>query len=162
MKTLIVFYSFEGNTRYIAEIIARETDGDLEELKTPDQPKSHGFSKFFWGGKQVFMNEQPRLESLLADPEQYELIVIGTPVWVGTVTPAVKVFLQRVKFQDKKVAIFCCHGGGKGKTLEFMKEQLSDNMLVGEIDFKEPLKDNEFNVSQKVKEWLNDIDKLFK
>ncbi len=158
MKTLIVFYSFEGNTRHIAELIAQKMNGDLEELKTPDQPASHGFSKFFWGGKQVLMNEQPRLERFTADPEEYDLIVIGTPVWAWTVTPAVKAYLQQVRIQGKKVAVFCCHGGGKGNTLEFMKEQLSGNELVGEIDFKEPLKDDPTIIEQKVSEWLKKFD----
>ena len=33
MKALVLYYSFSGNTRLIAEMVAKELNADLEELK---------------------------------------------------------------------------------------------------------------------------------
>lgn len=45
----------------------------------------------------------------------------------------------KYKLSGKKVAIFCCHGGQKGKTIEKMEECLKGNIIIGENDFLEPL-----------------------
>lgn len=33
MKAIVVYYSFEGNTKLIAQTIANTVDADIEELK---------------------------------------------------------------------------------------------------------------------------------
>ena len=48
--------------------------------------------------------------------------------------------------------MFCCSGGGKGRTLEKMKEQLAGNEFIGVVDFIEPLRDKEKNI-EKAKTW---------
>ena len=46
MKKLVIFYSFEGNTKYIAENIAEAVDADILELKPVKDIKSNGFMKY--------------------------------------------------------------------------------------------------------------------
>ena len=54
------------------------------------------------------------------DPKKYDLIIIGTPVWAWTTTPAIRTYLTQNK--PKKVAFFCTSGGSKGKVFEDMEE----------------------------------------
>ena len=143
MKILVIYYSFEGNTKLIAENIAREIDADILEIKPIDEIKTKGFMKFFWGGKQAVMNEKPELQPFDKNPNDYELIFIGTPVWAWGPAPPMKTFFDKYKFENKKIALFCCHGGGKAKTLDKMKDALGkNNEFIGQIDFVEPLKKN--------------------
>lgn len=67
MKSIVVFYSLEGNTRMIAQAIAKETGADLLELRPKQEIPKKGFRKFFWGGKSVVFREQPDLENEFPD-----------------------------------------------------------------------------------------------
>ena len=157
MKKLIVFYSLDGNTRFIARAIAESTGADMMELQPRVQPELKGFMKYLWGGRQVFMKEKPQLLSFQKNPQDYDLIFIGTPVWAFTYAPALASFFELIKLQNKKIALFCCSGGGKGKTLENMKKMLAGNEIVGEIDFVEPLRRDRKKNEDLAKEWAGKI-----
>lgn len=157
MKTLVIYYSFEGNTRFIAETIANSINADILELKLKEEIKSKGFMKYIWGGRQVVRQKVPELILFDKKPEDYDLIFIGTPVWAWTFAPALRTFFTTVILQNKKISLFCCHGGQVGKTFDKMKVLLSGNTILGNTDFEEPLKnDKEFN-SNRAREWAKVI-----
>ena len=89
MKTLIVYYSLEGNTDYAAGKISEITGGELLRLVPKKAYPSKGFSKFIWGGKSAVMGEKPELEPYNVDLESYDLVVLGFPVWASNVTPPI-------------------------------------------------------------------------
>lgn len=161
MKKAVIFYSYEGNTKLMAESIAQEVEADLIELKPKDEKKSKGFMKYFWGGRAVMMNIKPELLPLNKDIQEYDVLFIGTPVWAFSYTPALKAFFSQNTFKDKKICLFCCHGGGKGGVFKNMKAVLAGNQILGEIDFKEPLKKETEKKIKKAKDWavgiVNDI-----
>lgn len=154
MKKLVVYYSFDGNTKFIAQIIAEAVGADMLELKPLAEPKSHGFSKYIWGGRQVFFKEKPPLAAFDKKPSDYDYIFIGTPVWAWTYAPALGTFFSQTQLKGKKIALFCCSGGGPGKTFNNMKEKLAGNEIVSEMGFIEPLRDQESN-AQKARQWAS-------
>lgn len=156
MKKLVVFYSFEGNTRYIAENIAKSINADILEIKPKNDVKSKGLMKYFFGGKQVVLGQKPELEELDKDPNEYDFIFFGTPVWAFSYVPAFKTFFSEVKISRKKVALFCCNGGNKGKTFVNMKIELKDNDIVGEIEFIDPIKGEEKKAEEAAK-WAQKV-----
>lgn len=151
MKSLIIYYSFEGSTKFIAETIAKETGADLLELKPEKELKSHGFSKYIWGGRQVVMKIKPKLLPFAKNPNDYDVIIIGTPVWAYTFTPPLRTFFSEVKLQNKKIVLFCCSDGEKGKIFENMKKELGDNDFIGEMEFVETAKNKTENGKKAVK-----------
>lgn len=156
-KILVVYYSFEGNTKLIAEAIAEELGADLLQLRLKKEMKSKGFMKYLWGGSQVMMKKEPELLPLDKNPENYELIFIGTPVWAWSFAPPLKTFFKTVSLKNKKVALFSCNGGQNGKTFEKMKIELAGNDIIGEMEFFEPLlKEKEKNINKAV-EWVRGI-----
>lgn len=136
---LVIYYSFEGNTRHIAQQIAQATAADLLELRTRQEPQSKGFAKYMWGGAQVVMRRRPRLEPLDADPTAYDLLFIGTPVWAFTYAPPLRSFFATVRLQRRRVALFCTHEGGPRNTLLHLRRALAGNEIVGEREFLTPL-----------------------
>ena len=64
MNTAIIYYSLEGNTRFVCEKIAKELNGetDIIELIPTKAYPDKGFKKFFWGGKSAVMAEKPELQ----------------------------------------------------------------------------------------------------
>lgn len=157
LKKLVVYYSFEGNTRFIAESIAQETGADILELKPKKDLESKGFMKYVWGGRQVVLKEKPELIEFDKNPEDYDMIFIGTPVWAFTYTPALNTFFDMVKLNCKKIALFCCNAGGKGKTFTNMRLALKNNDIIGEIEFLEPLKKSKEESKKKAIEWAKKL-----
>jgi flavodoxin len=157
MKALVVYYSLEGNTRFIAESIAEAVGADLLELKPTEDIPSKGFMKFVRGARQVITRKQPELQPLDSNPQDYGILFIGSPVWAGTYTPALRSFFASAPIKGKKVAVFCCHGGGKGRTLGKMGQALEGNELVGEMDFLEPLRKGRDEKGKKAADWAGRI-----
>ena len=155
-KKLIVYYSLDGNTRFVAENIAKIINADLLELKPIKEEVPRNFMKYFWGGRQVWMKQKPALYSFELNPQNYDTLFIATPVWAFSHTPAIASFFEAVKLEKKKVGLICCSGGMKGKTFENMKEKLAGNEFIGELHLKEPLSNKEKNISL-IKEWLGKI-----
>jgi flavodoxin len=153
MKTLVVYYSFEGNTRYIAERIASAAGADMQELKPVNDIPSKGFMKYVWGGRAVFKKQAPELQPLGKDPSSYDVVFLGTPVWAFTFAPALRTFFDICRLQGKKVALFCCCGGSKGKTFERMRERLEGNRILGEIVFVEPLSRSKDESGREAEAW---------
>ncbi len=160
MKTLVIYYSLEGDTKLIAEAMAQATGAELLEVKPKVDIESKGFMKYVWGGKQAFMKDKPELLPLEKNPADYDFLIIGTPVWAWTVSPAIRSFLSDNKIAGKKVALFCCCGGQKGKTFNEMKMLLAGNTILGEIELREPLKHNKEADAEKAAQWALALAKL--
>ena len=80
MKTAIVFYSMNGNTKFTAKTIASQTGADLIELKPEKSYPDKGLRKFIWGGKSAVMGETPKLLPYEFDADKYDQIIFGYPV----------------------------------------------------------------------------------
>ena len=144
-KALIIFYSLEGNTQFIAERIASKIWADLLQLHPEKEINQKWFMKYMRWGRQVVMKFTPKLQPRTIDINQYDTLIFWTPVWAFNYAPALRTFFTEQKFQNKKILLFCCHEGGKGKSLENMAIALAGNEIISQIDFFAPLK--------KDKEW---------
>ncbi|RQD69640.1 MAG: flavodoxin [Tindallia sp. MSAO_Bac2] len=155
-KILVVYYSLEGNTKMIAKEIAGYLGADEEEIR-PLKEIGTGFSKYFWGSSQVLMKKKPEIHSLQFNPENYDTIIIGTPVWAWTYAPPIATFLSKTNLKGKNVAFFSCHGGQNGKTFQNFKDETSESRIIGEIDFFEPLTKNKEDSLLRVKKWCDEL-----
>lgn len=117
-KTLILYYSFEGNTDQVARWMAEATGADLERIAPLKELQSKGFSKYIWGGRQVVMKETPPIHPLTKNLEEYDWILLGTPVWAGTCAPPIHTLLTSGLLQGKEVHYFYTHDGGASKAPE--------------------------------------------
>ncbi|AEF83542.1 flavodoxin [Treponema primitia ZAS-2] len=157
MKTLVIYYSYEGNSALAAEEIKKAAGADLLELKTEDDTRRTGLAKYFWGGKQVVTHQSPKLKPYTVNPGDYELIIIGGPVWAGSPAPALQSFLGETKITGKRIALFVTHAGGKGKALDKLKALLPGNTIAGEIDLVNPGKQERAAVSKQIGDWVKAI-----
>jgi flavodoxin len=156
MKVVVVFYSYDRNCTFVAERLKSQLNADLIQIQMKDDKRRRGFAKFFWGGGMVFMKKKPPLKPYAFDPAAYDLIVIGAPVWAGSPAPPLKTLLSDTAMSGKKVALFVCHGGGKGNALGKFKAMLGGNEIVAEADFKEPLKNSE-EAERRISDWVKQI-----
>ena len=157
MKTLVVFYSHTGHTGHIGRAIAEAADAELLQLETREEEPAGKVGMLFRGVWQVLCRKRPDLREFTIDPNDFDLLFLGTPVWGGTFAPAVRTFLSHNKFENKRVALFCCHAGGKGGVFRRLRAALEGNSIIGEIDFVEPLrKDTESKTAQAAK-WAREL-----
>jgi flavodoxin len=157
MKTAVVYYSYEGNCAFIAGQIKSRLGAELVALETVDKKKRTGLAKYAWGGSQVFMHKKPALKPCNFDPGAYDLIVLGTPVWAGSPSPAIASFLSSVKITGKRIALFVCHAGGKGKALEKFEALLPGNVVAGRIDFVNPARGDSGELLKNLDGWVKTI-----
>lgn len=155
-KTLVVYYSFEGNTREIGEAIGKKLGADTLDLKPLKEIPQKGFMKYFWGGKMAVFGEKPPLEKINLNLNSYETIFIGVPVWASKPAPPLNTFLEEFKIENKKVALFCTFDGSMGKTFEVIKENIKGNNFISEKGFKAPSKNIE-KAKMEAAEWAAKI-----
>lgn len=135
MKTAVVYYSMSGNTEQTAEKIARQIGADLIRIEPVKEYPSTGFKKFLWGGKSAVMGDTPALQPYRFDGD-YDTIVIGTPLWAGTMAPPIKSFIKenRDKLSGKSISAFiCCAGGGAEKAFEKIKAEVGTDTLSAQM-----------------------------
>lgn len=121
MKTLVVYYSRTGNTRRVARRIAEDLDADREQIE--DTKNRDGIMGFLKGGKDSLFRNQTELGELTKDPGDYDLVLVGTPVWAGTVCPAIRTWLGRFCDRLNNMAFFLTtRTSGKEKTFIEMTE----------------------------------------
>jgi len=140
MKTVIVYYSCDGNCAFAAKQIGKTLKADIIQVQLTDEKKRHGASKMFWGIMQIMSGALPAIKPVNFDAEAYDLIILGAPVWASSPAPAIRTFLSQTKISGKKIALFMCHGGGMGKAMEKFKALLEGNSIVTEIDLNSPVK----------------------
>lgn len=117
MKTLIVYYSLEGNTDHMAKRIAEKISADLLRIEPVKAYPGKGFLKFVWGGKSAVMGEKPELKPYDADLSAYDRIIFGSPVWAANITPPLRTFVSdnMESLAGKKLAAFVCEAGNGGE-----------------------------------------------
>lgn len=125
MKTLIVYYSFEGNTRYAARLLAEKLDADTLELEPErDYPRGNA-SKYVFGGAAASMSTAPKLKPYLCEPEKYDLVILGSPVWAGRAAPPLNTFLNSHNLRQSRVATFACSASGNaGHLFESLEKKV--------------------------------------
>jgi len=154
-RICVIYYSYEGNTKAIAESISEATGAKLISLKSVNEMESTGFMRYIYGGYKARIDDTPELVPYDFNADDYDLIFIGTPVWWYTLSPTINSFMNKTKFENKNVAIFCTDGGGIGSTFTKMKELLVNNNIVGEKEFVKVLKTQ--GSTDVAKQWSTDI-----
>ncbi|MGD2247145.1 MAG: NAD(P)H-dependent oxidoreductase [Candidatus Methanofastidiosia archaeon] len=109
MKTLVVYYSRTGHTKKVAKAIADTLSSDIEEIV--DGQNRSGPIGFLRSGYQAYRKSLIDIKDLKKDVSEYDVVIIGTPVWAGTVSSPVRTFLHIYKDYFNKVAFFSTHGG---------------------------------------------------
>ena len=110
---LIAYFSWSGNTRYIANILRQKTGADLFEIEL-EKPYSTNYSQCLDEAKRDQRQAaRPRIQSQVANIAQYETIFLGYPNWWASIPMPIATFLESYDLTGKTIAPFCSHGGGR-------------------------------------------------
>ena len=158
MKKLVVFYSYTGHTKMIAESIQKKLNCDILEIK-PTKPYSTDY--------QTVVDEEqnnssagktPDIQKIDKNINEYDEIIIGTPVWWYTIAPVIRTFLTQNDLSNKTIKPFATNAGWLGHTFQEI-QKLCPNSKVDKgmnIVF-ESYSDNLVTSPDEIEKWIDEL-----
>lgn len=160
MKAIIVYYSLDGNVDDTAENIAEILAADTLRLEPQKEYPTGKVSKFFWGGKSVMFGEKPKLKPYSVNLEEYDTIILGTPVWAGSFVPPLRTFIQESKLDGKKIALFACSSSGNANgCFQKLKKECGIDHAAAELSLVDPLKKQKEEDKRKIQDFVKKLKK---
>lgn len=157
-KIAVLYYSVSGQTRFTALKIRDMLDCDIFEIQTEEFIKPNFFSRYYRGIKQMKSKELPKLKKTEFNADMYDCIIVGSPTWASSCTPAIKAFAKENKIENKKLGFFTTYeGSGYTKCLESMKELFPNNDFIALASFKSPRRENKEKFREKLKTFAQQI-----
>ncbi len=125
IRACVVFYSYSGITRGVAEGIRNASGCDLIEVKTKNPYSS--FSVYTTGVLHSRKGACDPIEPEVIDVSGYDFLIIGSPVWAWKPSPAINAAVRALKGCEGKMAvIFTTCSNQPGEALPVLSKALSD------------------------------------
>jgi flavodoxin len=150
MKSLVVYYSRTGNTKFVAEEIAAELGADIEEIV--DLKSREGRLGWLSASRDGTGNRQTSISETKRNPVDYDLIVVGTPVWAWSPSAAVRTYFAKHDLSGKNLALFFTLDNNIRGAVEKTKKLIANPVIVGELVLVKP-SSNKDETKKKIYEW---------
>lgn len=154
-KSLVVYFSWSGNTENVAKSIQSQTDSDIFEI-VPTTPYSDDYDTVVdLAQEEQRTGARPAISGSIENIEQYDVIYVGYPNWWGDMPMILYTFFDTYDLSGKTIAPFCTSGGsGLSGTVNKIKElepnaAVTDGLHIGSSSSADP--DNA------VSGWLSEI-----
>ena len=154
-KSLVVYFSWSGNTENVAKSVQSQTDSDIFEI-IPATPYSDDYDTVVdLAQEEQRNNARPAISGSIENIEQYDLIYVGFPNWWGDMPMILYSFFDTYDLSNKTIAPFCTSGGsGLSNAVEEIKDleenaTVIDGLHIGSSSASDPESD--------VSEWLQEI-----
>lgn len=132
MKTLIVYYSRTGNTRKLAEKIASALDAEI--LQIHDEVDRSGLFGYLRSLKEALSKQEAKIRLQSIDPSQFDVVIVGTPVWASSMSSPVRAFLDDQAAKFNRVALFCTLGGNGGTAALRQMQKICKKLPVATME----------------------------
>ena len=110
-KILIAFYSRSGSNRKVAGKLRQNLACEIEEIV--DLKERRGAVSMFFCGLDTILKRHAKIRPPKENPLLYELVVIVSPLWAGSLPPAVRAYLSKNKNRLNALAFLSVSGRGK-------------------------------------------------
>ena len=157
MKTLIAYFSYGGNAALVAGILKNTLNAETIEIRLLNDKKRFGPGKFLWALSQVLGNKKPAVKPCAVNFDNYDLIILGAPVWADHPSPVLMSFLDQAKLTGKKLGLYICRATETSQAMEKLRQALAGNTIAGEIEFISPKKSDPGDLKQKVEQWAKTL-----
>ena len=153
---LVIYFSATGNTKALAETIAETAEADLAEI-IPAEPYTSDDLNYnndsCRANQELNSDARPAIEPLDVDIAQYDVILLGYPIWWGQCPPVVRTFLESYDLSGKTIMPFCTSGSsGIGASLSKIRELAPDSTVT------EGFRGTASTTNEQINEWLNSND----
>jgi DNA-binding transcriptional ArsR family regulator len=125
IRACVIFYSYSGITRGVAEGIRNASGCDLIEVRTKTPYTS--FTAYTKGVLRSRKTECDEIEPEGIDVSGYDFLIIGTPVWAWKPAPAINAAVKALTGCEGKMAvIFTTCSNQPGEALPLLSRALAD------------------------------------
>lgn len=124
MRTLILYYSRTGTTRTLAKALAAELKADADEIQC--ERYRPGGLRYLRAGYDSVRGNLPPIGMPTKDPSDYDLVLIGGPIWTSYPALPIRAYLDRAPELPARIAVFLTFGGHSPpeKAIEMMTSLL--------------------------------------
>ena len=95
-KTLVTYFSNGVSTKHVAVDLALLYEADLEAIEEIKQ-RNTKFLGFMTAGFQGTFKIASRIDKPVSDPSTFDRVIVLTPVWSWSLSPAVRAWLKLMK-----------------------------------------------------------------
>jgi flavodoxin len=154
-KVLIIYYSRTGNTRFVAEKIAGKLKADIEEVI--DRKNRRGTIGWIRAGMDATRRKETEIEETKHSPLEYDLVVLGSPVWNKKIPPAMRTYINKNDLSKKKIAFFNTnYSDDTINTFSVMSELAKNQNLIAQLVVSKVQK-NKKEAEKKAEDWAEQI-----
>lgn len=125
-RILIAYFSKTGTTEAAAREIQRETGGDLFEITAAEPYPSSYESTVNRALRERDENARPPLSSAVENMSEYDVILLGYPIWWHTAPMVIDTFIESYDLSGKTILPFATSGGSD------VEESMPDVRRLGE------------------------------
>ncbi|WNL44056.1 flavodoxin [Dyella sp. BiH032] len=119
---LIAYYSRSGTTRQVARQLADKLGADLYAIQ--DARPRRGLFGYLQSALEAMRGSLPDIKPCTTPLSQYDMVVLGTPVWMGHLASPMRRFLHDKARYIRQAAFFCTMGGEGADTVFGEMEKL--------------------------------------
>lgn len=102
-----------GNAELLADMVQKETGGELFFIKTVDKYPSSYDDTTEKAKKEQEENARPKLANHVKNMESYDTVILIYPIWWGTIPMPVSTFLEEYDFSGKTILPLCTNEGSQ-------------------------------------------------
>jgi len=120
MKTLVVFYSWQGHTGRVAKALATRLGADLVQVEAEKE------SGMFGKAMGAFLGRSAPIRPVKSDLSGVDFLVLASPVWAGKVPPYVNRYIELLSNTSGKPFSLVAEMGKSGaeKAIAHMRKRL--------------------------------------
>ena len=159
-KKLIVYYSYTGHTKMIAEKIQKRLNCDILEIK-PVTEYSEDYNQVVDEEQNnSSANKKPEIQVIDKDLSKYNEIILGSPVWWYTIAPVIRTFLTQNNFDNKIIKPFATNAGWLGHTFKEIKKLCPNSKVENEMNivFTQDYRENKLVTDEReIENWINKL-----
>lgn len=139
-------------------MIKEKLNCDILELK----PKI-AFSSDYQSVVDEYQNNEKEkstveIEDINIDFDNYDEIIIGSPVWWYSVTAVIRSFLKENNLERKTIVPFVTNAGWLGRTFKEIKELCENSNVINEMNIEfESYSDNLVTSIDEINNWIDRI-----
>ena len=158
MKILIAYYSKTGNTERVALDLSAKLTADIEKII--DKKKRSGILGYLFSGRDAMKKILTEIEPLKDDPAEYDLVILGMPVWGWNIVPAIRTYLTTNQNQIKNYAFFVTSENADAEKMTKYFSEVMKKEPLALVGFNSPQLKDIKTYDERIKTFVEAIENL--